>query len=210
MKDPSSIEKPQQSKKKITEDIDSESEIIQSSTATVAELADDDPVLRAMEQLLEPMRADIQALVSSHKELKSDYNQITKLREENLKLSEHVQKVETLNVQLNKRVCELENRILQNNVIIHSIREGTWETEAVHQEKLYEAFSETVTGRTIEERLDTVRTMYITGTKRIGKCRSMSSRLISVEFLYKSDADYLLQNCKYLAHGIYIDREYCK
>ena len=38
----------------------------------------------------------------------------------------------------------------------------------------------------------------------------MSSRPISVEMLYKSDADYLLNNHKYFSEGIYINKEYSK
>ena len=38
----------------------------------------------------------------------------------------------------------------------------------------------------------------------------MRSRPISIEFHYKSDADYLINNKKYFGEGIYVDREYCK
>ena len=91
------------------------------------------------------------------------------MKEDNIVLTTRLKKVEAQNELLTKRVCTLEDRILQNNIIIHGIREGPWETEAVRQEKLYQAFSETVLGRTFEEHMDTARTMYITGSKRIGK-----------------------------------------
>ena len=135
---------------------------------------------------------------------------MNRLKEENIILTERVKRVEELNESLSKRVCALEDRILQNNIIIHGIQEGPWETEEIRQEKLYYAFSDTVLGRTIEERMDTARTMYITSSKRIGKFRQMSSRPISVEMLYKSDAEYLLRNRRHFSEGIFIDREYSK
>ena len=65
-------------------------------------------------------------------------------------------------------------------------------------------------GKSIEDRMDTARTMYITSSRRIGKFRQMSSGPISVEMLYKSDVEYLLRNRRYLSEGIFIDREYSK
>ena len=52
--------------------------------------------------------------------------------------------------------------------------------------------------------------MYIKSTRRIGTYSSMRSRPISVEFVNKTDAEYLLKNRKYLPAGVYIDKEYCK
>ena len=185
-----------------------------SLSATTYEIKDDDPFLKAMEWLLEPMKADIRNILKSHNDLKNDLKvdimQMHQLREDNIILTNRLQKVEAQNKVLTKRVCTLEDRILQNNIIIHGIREGPWETEAIRQEKLYQAFSDTVLGRTFDERMETARTMYITRSRRIGKFRQMSSRPISVEMLYKSDADYLLNNRKYFSEGIYIDKEYSK
>ena len=38
----------------------------------------------------------------------------------------------------------------------------------------------------------------------------MRSRPISIEFLHKHDANYILQNRKHLPPGIYADKEYCR
>ena len=176
----------------------------------VYEIKDDDPIIKAMERLLEPMRSDIKDILHSHKEMKSEFLEITRLKEENINLIRRVKAAEESNELLSKRVCALEDRLLQNNIIIHGIREGPWETEEIRQEKLYHAFSETVMGKSIEDRMDTARTMYITSSRRIGKFHQMSSRPISVEMLYKNDVEYLLRNRRYLSEGIFIDREYSR
>ena len=70
--------------------------------------------------------------------------------------------------------------------------------------------TETVLRRNYDDRLETVKLMPTKSAKRLGTYSSVRSRPISVEFLYRSDADYLMNNKKYLGEGIYIDREYCK
>ena len=55
----------------------------------------------------------------------------------------------------------------------------------------------------------TVWGMLIKGSKRIGAYRSMKTHPISVEFVYKSDAEYLLTNKRYLPQGVFVDKEYC-
>ena len=38
----------------------------------------------------------------------------------------------------------------------------------------------------------------------------MRTRPITVEFMYKLDAEYLINNWKYLSEGVFVDKEYCK
>ena len=99
---------------------------------------------------------------------------------------------------------------MESSVIFQEIQKDLWETEAVQQEKVYLAISETIIGSTIEDRMEIVRSMVIKGTKEIGYYRSMRSHPLPVEFLYKGDAEYILKNHKYLGEGVYVDQEYCK
>ena len=215
-KTPPSLEKENQPKKynlehEVTDHPILEETIKMSSTdPTVYELKTDDPIITAMERLLEPMWTDICDILKSQKDMKVDFLLIDKLKEENVTLTKRVEKVETINETLTKQICALEDRILQNNVIIHGIPESPWETDDVRQEKLYYAFSETVLGTSIDQRMDTARSMHIAGSRRIGRFRQMSARPISVEMQYKSDADYLIANRRYFSKGIFIDREYSK
>ena len=100
--------------------------------------------------------------------------------------------------------------MLESSVILTGIREGLLEMDDVRKEKIYEVISERVLGHTLEERLNTARVMYIKNSRRIGRYRQMYNRPIVVEFMYKEDADCLLNNRRYLTQGIYIDKEYSK
>ena len=167
----------------------------------------DKSVIKALEKLLQPIRDDIKDL---RKEVKEDVANYHQLKEENRLLHHRICEVESANKKLTKKVCDLENKMLACNVILHAIAESPWETESVRQEKIYLALSETLIGRTLEECLDTARGMYVKGSCRIGAYRAMKIRPISIEFLYKSDSEYLLNNCKYLGQSVFVDKEYCK
>ena len=82
--------------------------------------------------------------------------------------------------------------------------------EEVRQEKIYMALSDTVLGNTLDECLSAVRNMFIKSTRRIGQYSSMKMRPISVEFMYKTDTDYILRNRKYLNSKVFVNKEYCK
>ena len=106
------------------------------------------------------------------------------------------------------RVTKLENKILESNLIFKGIKEETWETDQMRQEKVYLAISETIIGRTLKERIDTAKSMLIKGTRQIGEPRTLKTRPMQVKFSYKGDADYILQNRKYLGSGIFVHQEY--
>ena len=170
----------------------------------------DQNIVHVLNHLLQPIRDDIKDLLDAQRELKDELSDNKWLREEDKKLNDRIYRVECENQSLSKRVCNLEDKLLGSNIVFQGIQESTWESELVHQEKIYRAISETIVGRTLDERLDIARGMVIKGTTRIGEYRSTRTRPISVEFLYKSDAEYILNNKKYLGKNIFVDREYCK
>ena len=43
----------------------------------------------------------------------------------------------------------------------------------------------------------------------MGEYKSMKTGPMSVEFVYKGDAEYVLKNRKYLGERIFVDKEYC-
>ena len=50
--------------------------------------------------------------------------------------------------------------------------------------------------------------MEIRRARRIGRFNENYHRPISIEFSFKRDADYIMENRSYLKPGIYVDREY--
>ena len=100
--------------------------------------------------------------------------------------------------------------MLESCIVMTGVKEDTWETDEVRRDKLFKILSNTVLGRTLEERLDTVKIMYIKNSTRVGRFRKMYNHPICVEFLYKEDADYVINNQSYLPEGVYVDRQYSK
>ena len=76
----------------------------------------DHSIVKALEFLLKPIRDDIKDL---RNELKQDITDNCQLREENKMLHHRVQQVESKNTELTKRLCDLENKLLESNVILH-------------------------------------------------------------------------------------------
>ena len=113
------------------------------------------------------------------------------------------------NEQLSRRLSDLENRLLENNIVLTGVHEGTWESDEARRERVYEVMAETVLGRTIEERLNVGKKMKIRSTRRVGRYQHLTNRPIIVEFTNK-DADYLIYNKRYLPQGVYTDKEYSK
>ena len=164
----------------------------------------------AVQRLLQPLDDRINEVLSHQKELKDTIGEAATLKEENEKLKQHVAIVEETNNKLKKHLTHLENKIMQSCIILSGIKEEAWETDEVRREKIFGILSSTVLGTTYEDRLDTAKIMYIKNSSRIGRYRRTYNRPISVEFLYKEDADYLINNRSYLPDGVYIDRQFSR
>ena len=102
----------------------------------------------------------------------------------------------------------VENKALENNLIIHGIPDS--ENEYLNQliDKLQRNFADTIDLYNDEIRLQRVRGIQIARCKRLGSYQENRPRPIRVEFVYKWDADELFENCFYLSRGIYINCEY--
>ena len=166
--------------------------------------------LQAVKDLLKPMDDRITAVLKTQMEMKATIGEAATLKSENEKLKQRVMKMEEINCELNRRLTNLENRLLESNIILTGVREGVWETDEDRKEMIYEIISDTVLGRTFDEQLLTAKTMLIRSSRRLGRYSAMYNRPILVEFATKEDAEYLLTNRTYLPRGIFIDREYSK
>ena len=73
---------------------------------------------------------------------------------------------------------------------------------------VFAELAETVVGETREEKLLIARHMEIKCCKRIGCYNRQRARLLSIEFKYKEDVKYIMDNKSYLRHGVFVDYEY--
>ena len=106
------------------------------------------------------------------------------------------------------KVMYLERKSLESNLVIRGIAEEKFEKESVTLEKIYSVLVRAIVADNDIERKLAVRRIGIRRCRRIGRFNEERSRPISVEFVLKSDADYILENRNSLAEGIYVDREY--
>ena len=102
----------------------------------------------------------------------------------------------------------MEERSLDSNLIIKGIPESKWEKEHEVKTKIYDELSKTIVANSEQERQQIVRRIGIKQCKRLGKFTEGQTRPLSVEFLLKEGAVYLLENRNNLRKGIYIDKEY--
>ena len=166
--------------------------------------------LEAVQCLLQPLDDRINEVLNQQKEMINTIGEASMLKEENEKLKQCIARVEDINEKLTKQLTHLENKMMESCIILTRVKEDMWETDEVRREKIFAILSNTVLGTTYEDRLDTAKIMYIKHSSRLGKFRRMYNRPVSVEFLYKEDADYLLNNRSYLPEGVYVDRQYSK
>ena len=102
----------------------------------------------------------------------------------------------------------MEERSLDSNLIIRGIPETRWEKEYEVKALVYNELSKTIVAKNEEERQEIVRKIGIRQCRHLGKFTEGQIRPLSVEFLLKEDAVYLLDNRTNLRKGIYLDREY--
>ena len=121
----------------------------------------DKGILIAIERLLKPIRDNIRDLLSTQRKLKDELILSKHLECENKKLTSRIEVVGKENQELTCRVTNLENKMLESNLIFSGIKEEPSEMDLMRQEKVYLAISETIIGRTLEERINTAKSMLI-------------------------------------------------
>ena len=173
-------------------------------------LAIRDNVLKTVLNMFQSLEAKLNSVVTSQQELRTEFHNTITVKEEKDRLIKRIAKVESENKCLTDRIIALEDKLLEYNVILKGVHETAWETEDLLRDKIYDILSETVLGTTYDMRLGVAKTMVIRSSKRLGRYSPMRSRPISIEFLHKHDANYILQNKKHLPQGIYADKEYCR
>ena len=159
-----------------------------------------------MKELLQPMKDDIQRLVEAQNINTTATEICEEVKQDQAKLKNRVEKVETENTELKNRLKCLENTMLQNNLIIHGIKEDEWELDETKKEKIHKVIASTVDAPDYRKCIRIAKS--IVKSARLGKFRTGICRPISVCFEKKSHAETLYQSKKHLPKGIYVDREY--
>ena len=130
------------------------------------------------------------------------------VKEKNTELQARVERVKNENRKLSNKVNELEDKLLEGNIIFQGILEQLWEPSNTTKEKVLNAISHTISGDTVEDRMDQACKIPIKDVTRLGRYVAMRTRPVLVEFCHKGDVEYLLSNRTHLPKGVYVDKQY--
>ena len=122
-----------------------------------------------------------------------------------MSVQHHGEREQNIKNQLN----DIENKLLENNIVMHGVEETFEESELQRKRKIKAMISHTVNRSTVVERMEVVENIPIEWTERLGRYNEQRSRPISIKFANRHDCDLLLQCKKHLPDGVFVDREYC-
>ena len=162
-------------------------------------------ILKKIEKMLSPIKTRLQEIRTEWREHKKEMKQ---MKVDKYKLEHDLIKERKKNKELGRRVRWLEDKLLENNVILRGISKATWETEEMCREKISTVLANLVNRATWQEKLEVAKLIPIKSVRRLGIYNSMRWRPIVVRFGSHSNVEYLLENKKRLGRGIFADQEY--
>ena len=117
-------------------------------------------------------------------------------------------KVEKENEELKQQLVNIDDKLLENSVIINGISEEKFEEPEPRREKLNRELAGILSGNTFEEKLENAKSLQIESTDRVGKFNPAKGRPIAVKFASKNDVEMVLKNKRNFSEGIFVDRLY--
>ena len=78
-------------------------------------------------------------------------------------------KIETENEELKQWLVSIEDKLLENSVVINGISEEKFEEPECRRTKLNRELANILSGNTYEEKLETANSLQIEATKHVGK-----------------------------------------
>ena len=165
-------------------------------------------IQETMKEMLRPIQESIENLLVMKTNLESQEGKITRLKQENIKLSSEIHHLKSEVSQVQKKLIQLEDRSLECNLIFQGIPETIPEDENARVEKIYRVISATISRDTPEERLQLAREVELIKTRRLGKPDPARTRALSVEFSNIFDAEQIYVNRFSMEKGVYVDKEF--
>ena len=162
----------------------------------------------SIQEAIKNITSTITKAVSEDPEIARQKRNISHLQTENQRLTRKVQVLDTEYHKLKRRINIIEQKGLDHTLIIRGIMEAQDETETSIKDSVFAELAETVVGETQYEKVQIARRMEIKRCRRIGRYNRQRARPLSVEFKYKEDTKYIMENKSYLRHGIFVDYEY--
>ena len=179
--------------------------ITASVTAGLKDLID-----MSLKTALETMKNSVDTAIKSNPTVKLHGEQLDSLETENLLLKAKMSTIEGEQTQLKRRLANVENRALQQNLIFRGIKEEEKEKESTSRHKVYTELTSIVGSETDtkEKKMELAKQLEIRSCKRVGKYIKDRARPISAEFVRRDDVDHILSNKSNLKKGIFAEKEY--
>ena len=130
------------------------------------------------------------------------------LRDENSRLNRKVQQLTAEQSRMKQQLTKIENRSLENSLIIRGLPEDFKETEQMTGEKIHGVLSKIMQGETDDIKLANAKQITIKSGHRLGRPNRQRTCPVSIELYHKQDVDFILENRFNLEWGIFVDREY--
>ena len=170
----------------------------------------------SVKEALETIKNSVDDAIQSNSTIKNHSEQLDSLETENILLKSKVSVMEGEQKKLRLKLNQIENKSLQQCIIIKGIKEEEWEKEAVSKDKIYKELAYLVSpdrefkdkAEEQKHRLKMAKRLEIRCCKRLGKYNKDCSRPLSIELLRKEDMEYILMNKTKLRKGVYVDKEY--
>ena len=135
---------------------------------------------------------------------------VARLARETKQVVTKVKRIEDEQTKLKRKIQDLENRVLSNNLVLKGVPDTKWEEERETLRKVYQELSASVEVKDNENKLEIAQKIGIRKCKRMGRFTQDQSRPrpISIELVHRHDVLNLLDNKRKLNKGMYLDKEY--
>ena len=154
------------------------------------------------EELIEPLKKDIQDLKTERETTSEILNVETVARK--------FERSDEKHKRLEERLSLIEDQLLERNLLFHGIKESEFDDKDDVKVQVIKATAKNMPGKDEEEKKKNAGNTSIKYVERIGRYNPIRARPVKVKFSDKSDVDTLLKNKRNLPKGVYLNREYSK
>ena len=162
----------------------------------------------SIQRAINEMVNTIHQMIASNPVVQNNKTEVDNLKEENSRLITELQHITAEQGKLESRMERIENRNLENCLILRGIREELKETDESSREKIYRELSNLMTEDNPEDRYLMAKRLVIRRLKRIGRYNREKLRPVSVEFVHHEDVAYIMENKNCLSEGVFVNKEY--
>ena len=162
----------------------------------------------SVNKAIERVTASVNKIIESNPVIQTHSNAIAELQKGSTQTQTSVNRVSKDQEELKAKLISIENRTLENCLVFRGLPESEYEKESETRKKIKGALKNLISSNSDKEAEQTVKHFEIRRCKGLGKYLKDRARPISVDFLWKDDTDYIMENKSQLPGGVYADREY--